>query len=46
MQDFLSKWGEAAYTSVGFFWMTLWAFALDYVLSSCIQVFVTEKRKA
>ena len=44
MQDFLEKWGEAAYTSTGFFWMALWAFALGYVISSCIQIFVTEKR--
>jgi len=44
MQDFLSKWGEAAYTTTGFFWMALWAFALGYVISSCIQVFVTEKK--
>ena len=44
MQDFLSKWGEAAYTTSGFFWMALWAFALGYVISSAIQVFVTEKR--
>ncbi|WBL21934.1 permease [Zunongwangia sp. HRR-M8] len=44
MNDFLSKWGEAANTSLGFFWMALWAFALGYVISSCIQVFVTEKR--
>ena len=44
MNDFLSKWGEAAYTTAGFFWMALWAFALGYVISSCIQVFVTEKK--
>ncbi|CAL67881.1 permease [Christiangramia forsetii] len=44
MNDFLSKWGEAAYTTSGFFWMALWAFALGYIISSCIQVFVTEKR--
>ncbi|MDX1543376.1 MAG: permease [Christiangramia sp.] len=44
MQDFLSQWGEAAYTTAGFFWMALWAFALGYVISSGIQVFVTEKR--
>ncbi|PKD18995.1 permease [Salegentibacter salinarum] len=44
MQDFLSKWGEAAYTSAGFFWMALWAFILGYVISSCIQIFVTETR--
>ena len=44
MQDFLSSWGEAAYTTAGFFWMALWAFAVGYVISSMIQVFVTEKR--
>ncbi|MAZ28601.1 MAG: permease [Cytophagaceae bacterium] len=44
MQDFLNSWGEAAYTTAGFFWMALWAFALGYVISSMIQVFVTEKR--
>jgi len=43
-KTFLEQWGEAAYTSVGFFWMALWAFVLGYVLSSMIQVFVTEKR--
>jgi uncharacterized membrane protein YraQ (UPF0718 family) len=44
MQDFFDKWAEAAYTTSGFFWMALWAFALGYVISSGIQVFVTEKR--
>ncbi|MGB5943339.1 MAG: permease [Leeuwenhoekiella sp.] len=44
MNDFLKKWGEAALTTSGFFWMALWAFALGYVISSMIQVFVTEKR--
>ena len=43
-QDFLTKWGEAAYTSTGFFWSALWAFALGYVVSSMIQVFVTQER--
>ncbi len=43
-QDFLTQWGEAAYTSVGFFWSALWAFALGYVVSSMIQVFVTQER--
>lgn len=42
--SFLEKWGEAAYTSIGFFWMALWAFALGYILSSLIQVFVTRDR--
>ncbi|WP_340152233.1 permease [uncultured Marivirga sp.] len=44
MNDFLIKWGEAANTSIGFFWMALWAFILGYALSSMIQVFVTEER--
>ena len=44
MNTFLKAWGEAAYTSLGFFWMALWAFALGYLISSMIQVFVTEKR--
>ena len=44
MNDFLKQWGEAAYTTVGFFWMALWAFILGYVISSMIQIFVTEKR--
>ncbi len=44
MQDFLKQWGEAAYTTAGFFWMALWAFVLGYIISSMIQVFVTEKR--
>ncbi|PHQ28756.1 permease [Leeuwenhoekiella nanhaiensis] len=44
MNDFLKQWGEAAYTTTGFFWMALWAFALGYVISSMIQIFVTEKK--
>ncbi|WP_281541323.1 permease [Maribacter aestuarii] len=44
MNDFLKQWGEAAYTSTGFFWMALWAFILGYIISSMIQIFVTEKR--
>ena len=44
MNDFLKQWGEAAYTTAGFFWMALWAFALGYLISSMIQIFVTEKR--
>jgi uncharacterized membrane protein YraQ (UPF0718 family) len=44
MDDFLIKWGEAATTTIGFFWMALWAFILGYALSSMIQVFVTEER--
>ncbi len=44
MNDFLNKWGEAAYTSVGFFWMALWAFAFGYLVSSMIQVLITQER--
>lgn len=41
---FLEQWAEAANTSLGFFWMALWAFILGYLISSMIQVFVTEKK--
>lgn len=44
MDDLLQQWGKAAFTSVGFFWSALWAFALGYIVSSMIQVFVTQKR--
>ncbi len=44
MNEFLKQWGEAAYTSTGFFWMAVWAFILGYIISSSIQIFVTEKR--
>lgn len=44
MQDFLTNWHKAALTSLGFFWMAFWAFALGYIISSCIQVFVTRQR--
>lgn len=41
---FLETWAEAAHTSLGFFWMALWAFALGYLISSLIQVLVTQAR--
>jgi len=44
MNTFFQTWGEAAMTSLGFFWMALWAFALGYTISSMIQVFVTQER--
>ncbi|MGD9300781.1 MAG: permease [Desulfobacterales bacterium] len=44
MNDFLAQWQEAAMTSIGFFWMALWAFALGYLISSLIQVLVTRAR--
>lgn len=43
MNTFLKQWAEAAYTSTGFFWMALWAFILGYIISSMIQIFVTQK---
>lgn len=43
-EPFLSLWREAALTSLGFFWMALWAFALGYLISSLIQVLVTRQR--
>jgi uncharacterized membrane protein YraQ (UPF0718 family) len=44
MSDFLEHWAEAALTTLGFFWMAFWAFCLGYLISSMIQVFVTEER--
>lgn len=44
MDAFLKQWSEAASTSIGFFWMALWAFVLGYIISAFIQIFVTEKR--
>lgn len=47
MDSLLDKWSEAALTSLGFFWMALWAFVLGYLISSIIQVMVSrsEMRK-
>ena len=44
MNRFLERWADAALTTLGFFWMALWAFVLGYLISSCIQVFVTRRR--
>lgn len=44
MDQFLEQWSKAAHTSLGFFWMALWAFIFGYFLSSMIQVFVTRNR--
>ncbi|QDT66641.1 permease [Calycomorphotria hydatis] len=44
MDQFLKTWSDAALTTLGFFWMAFWAFALGYIVSSCIQVFVTKER--
>jgi len=35
---FFERWAEAAYMSVGLFWMAFWAFGLGYLISSLIQV--------
>ena len=40
MDDFLDQWGEAAFTAVGFFWKSVWAFILGYSVSAMIQAFV------
>lgn len=44
MNEFFKLWHEASMTTLGFFWMALWAFILGYIVSSMIQVFVTKKR--
>ncbi|MDZ7670332.1 MAG: permease [Gammaproteobacteria bacterium] len=44
MTEFTALWHEAARTTLGFFWMALWAFILGYVISSLIQVLVTRSR--
>ncbi|RUO63616.1 permease [Pseudidiomarina insulisalsae] len=44
MHDFLANWQAAATTSLGFFWMALWAFVLGYFISSLIQVLVTRRQ--
>lgn len=44
MNHFLQSWAEAVSTSVGFFWMALWAFALGYLISSLVEVLVTQER--
>jgi uncharacterized membrane protein YraQ (UPF0718 family) len=44
MDNFLHQWAQAANTSVGFFWMALWAFILGYFLSAFVQIFVTKER--
>jgi hypothetical protein len=41
---FMEQWQSAATTTLGFFWMALWAFILGYVVSSMIQVLVTQER--
>ncbi|GAB4544487.1 MAG: permease [Phycisphaerales bacterium] len=44
MPRFFDAWADSALTTLGFFWMALWAFCLGYIVSSMIQVFVTRER--
>jgi len=44
MNDFLQQWGEGAFTSLGFFWKSGWAFVLGYAISAVIQVFVPKAK--
>jgi hypothetical protein len=44
MREWLSVWGEAATTAVGFFWKAGWAFVLGYAVSGMIQAFVPKAR--
>lgn len=44
MDSFFTNWGQSVYTSLGFFWMALWAFVLGYFISSLIQVLITKQR--
>jgi len=42
--EWMSTWGEAARTAVGFFWKAGWAFVLGYAVSGMIQAFVPKAR--
>lgn len=42
--EFLQPWSDAAWAAVGWFWMALWAFVFGYLVSACIQVFVSRDR--
>lgn len=42
--SFIETWHQAALTTLGLFWMAFWAFGLGYMISSMIQVFVTQER--
>jgi len=44
MDTFLKLYGEAAVTSLGFFWKSAWAFILGYGISAMIQAFVPKSR--
>ncbi|MBB4659511.1 permease [Parvularcula dongshanensis] len=44
MHDFLQSWHASAVTALGLFWTAFWAFGFGYLISSMIQVLVTEAR--
>jgi uncharacterized membrane protein YraQ (UPF0718 family) len=44
MTPFLQGWGEAALTTLSFFWIAFWAFGLGYLISALIQTFVSRAR--
>ena len=44
IDNILKLYGEAAKTSVGFFWKSAWAFILGYGVSAMIQAFVPKKK--
>jgi len=39
-ETFLSHYGDASLTALGFFWKAGWAFIFGYLISSMIQVFI------
>ena len=40
----VNAWHDASMTTLGLFWTAFWAFGLGYLISSMIQVFVTQER--
>jgi len=46
VHNLFAGYGEAAVTSLGFFWKSGWAFVLGYLVSACVQVFVPRRRLA
>jgi len=44
MENIIILWKKSVLTTLGLFWMAFWAFALGYLISSMIQVFVTRER--
>ena len=44
ISSFWQLYGEAAKTTVGFFWKSGWAFVLGYLISAMIQAFVPKKK--